>query len=311
MAINRREGIEALAKIDETSRKLQNEGLDREALDCMQLGLLKRRELFGPKSKELSSACRNVGEALNNIALKNISASVPNFNLAIEYLKQAVKLMQNDDAGKHSTFLNFAALYQKRGEPRVALRYLKQVLAIQQSQPGLTSDDKRATVHLNVCATLSCLGKHESALRHAKIAIRILENLLQESSQRTQNDSQGQLTRTTSSSRKMIPDMEAIDENASGLHSVDEQVLFHSDEKIIEILAASYYNAGVEYEHLGDIQTSYHKYQHGNRISASLGDHNAITKALNASSQALVTRIVQWGLVKDIQNANGNLRVAS
>ena len=234
MTMNREQGIEALTKIDETSRKLQRQGLDREALDCMQLGLLKRRELFGPKSKELASACRIVGEALNSIALKNVDAS--NFSDAVEYLKQALKLMQNDDFGRHETYLNFAALHQKKGQPRVVLRYLRQVLTIQSQL--CFSDDIRANVHLNVCATLSRLGKHESALRHAKIAIKILENLIQESPPRNQSDNQDQHRSVDSGPRRMLLDMEAIDENASGVHSIEENLLMNIDAKIILKIAS-------------------------------------------------------------------------
>ena len=297
--MDREQEIEALVKIDKTSLKLQRQGLDREALDCMQLGLLKRKNIFGPKSQELASACKYVGETLNKIALKKANGC--NYDDALVYLKQALKLLQNDDVGKHETYLNFAAIYLKKGKAKVSLHYLRQVLGVQSQ--SCISDEKRAKVHLNICAILSQLGKHESALRHAKIAITILEKSVKDFEAKSEKSRS-----IDTGSRRMVLDMESIDENGSGLYSCEEHLFSDVDSKIIEILAASYYNAGVEFEHLGDIQRSYHKYQQGSRIAASLGCQHDITKTLNESSEALVGKIVKNGIIQDIQSFDGRVQ---
>lgn len=283
---NRKQGIEELTNINETSKRLQKEGLDREALDCMQLGLVKCKEIFGPKSEELTSACRTVANELNNTALKNIHES--HFNEAAKFLKQASLLFRkNDDFGRQQTYQNFALLYQKKGQPKMTLKYLKQVLSIHSKflGPSLDVDDiQRAHVQLNICATLSQLGKHESALRHANLAIRTLKS-------QTNGDTIENHQNYDLSVPRLSLEMDAIGENESGASfiSVEENM----NPKLVEMLALSYYNAGVEYEHLNDIHRSYHAYQQGIEIAFSLGCHHEVTKVLNSSSQELHKRILQ------------------
>jgi len=289
--LNRELGLQALTKIDETSLKLQNQGCDREACDCLLLGLVKRREIFGAKSEELVLACREVGDAFNCIALKYINAS--NFSVALEFLKQAQKLVQNDFHGRKVTYQNFAALYQKKGEPRIALRYLKQLLAIQTE--CCDDADKRANSHLNICASLSQLGKHESALRHAQVAIRIIENQIRGSAD-TEEGSEDENHTQLNTNGTMVMHSIDEDEDESEVHSIEEPDFSGANARFVEALAIAYYNEGVEYEHLGDIHRSYHSYRQGSEMASSLGCHHAISKAFKTSSQAVHQLIVNNGI---------------
>jgi len=57
------------------------------------------------------------------------------------------------------------------GKPLTALQYVDDALRIEISVGGA---DSPATTHLNMCAILSALGRHESALQHAQCALRLL-----------------------------------------------------------------------------------------------------------------------------------------
>lgn len=55
---------------------------------------------------------------------------------------------------------------------RIALQYLEKALIIEKSMPSNIAS--RADTHLNMCAVLSELGRHDVAYEHAKNAIMIV-----------------------------------------------------------------------------------------------------------------------------------------
>jgi hypothetical protein len=57
------------------------------------------------------------------------------------------------------------------GKPLTALQYVDDALRIEISVGGA---DSPATTHLNMCAILSALARHESAIQHAQCALRLL-----------------------------------------------------------------------------------------------------------------------------------------
>ena len=63
-----------------------------------------------------------------------------------------------------------ACLYRRKGQPRTALKLLQKCLA----QTGV--DPLAGDIHLNMCAVLSQLGRHGDALKHARVARRLLCN---------------------------------------------------------------------------------------------------------------------------------------
>ena len=280
MKRNRESEIRGLSKIDETSRKLQEDGFDQEALDCLQLGLLKRRDLFGAKSEEILLECKRVGQVFNDIAGKNVIAS--NFDKALEYLKHAMKIVRKEDKdGILLTLQNFAECYRKMGNLTTATRYLRQAMDAQSELNA--RPDELARSNLNICANLSLLGNHEGALRHAEIAIDILRRDIRDSISPGEHSEREQLEKHVIS--------EYDSDSISISHEGDN--VTYADPKYMETVAVAYYNAGVECEHLGDIKKCYHLFQQGNEVAQSLGVHHAITKVLNESSQAIVKKIVR------------------
>ncbi len=74
-------------------------------------------------------------------------------------------------------FYNFSVNELRIGKLRIALQYLEKALIIEKSMPSNIAS--RADTHLNMCAVLSELGRHDVAYEHAKNAIIIVQgNLL-------------------------------------------------------------------------------------------------------------------------------------
>eukprot|EP00979_Chaetoceros_neogracilis_P013269 scaffold3753_cov411-Chaetoceros_neogracile.AAC.4 len=282
----REEQLKALSKIDETCRKLQDDGFDQEAFDCLQLGLSKRQDLFGPKSNEFDLECKRVGQVFNDIALRNMNNS--NFDKALEYLKHALKIVPKDDkSGKLLILQNVAESHRKTGKLKnlvTATKYLRHVIKMQIELNSLP--DELARSNLNACANLSLLGKHEAALRHAEIAIGILRHEIHDSA--CQRNETGKAC-----DRESSLEMQVGSEDDSDSYSLESDDFANADSKYIETLAVAYYNTGVEHEHLGDIKKCYHFYQQGIIVAHSLGCHHAIGKVLKESSQAVIHKIVR------------------
>ncbi len=68
-------------------------------------------------------------------------------------------------------FLCVCCVSRKRGKLRTALNYCRKALGIESK---VTEKVKSADTHLNLCAILSELGRHEKALVHARIALKQL-----------------------------------------------------------------------------------------------------------------------------------------
>lgn len=65
-----------------------------------------------------------------------------------------------------------ACYYRRVGKLRTALKFLEQALSI---EGRLNKIDTQADTHLNICAVLSQLNKHELALNHAMSAVILLQ----------------------------------------------------------------------------------------------------------------------------------------
>ena len=100
--------------------------------------------------------------------------------LAQELLKKAELFSESNDRMKAVTFNNFACYFRKTNQLRNALTYLEMALeleyrCINQSTDQTVADcltvSNPAEIHLNICAILSQLGKHDLALHHSMKAL--------------------------------------------------------------------------------------------------------------------------------------------
>ena len=73
------------------------------------------------------------------------------------------------------TFNNMACYYRRIGKMRTALNFLQRALTI---ESRLQRPETQADTHLNICAVLSQLNKHELALNHAMSAVILLQEMM-------------------------------------------------------------------------------------------------------------------------------------
>jgi len=163
----------ALQRLDETCAQLQKQGNYLEALECMERGLVLRQHFFGSDSDEVWSACKTVGEMCNLLAMTYLQQE--DFNMVLELLKKAEILTEKDAAGRAATFNNLACYYRRQGKLHAALQYLQKALKIEAKLPNVQNP---ADTHINACAVLSQLGRHQTALEHAQNALILLQEEL-------------------------------------------------------------------------------------------------------------------------------------
>ena len=101
------------------------------------------------------------------------------FHLCRDLLKKAELFSEGNLRIKAITYNNLACLCRKTNKLRNALNYLEMALALEYQ--CLNDSDEDVTqgllvsnpceIHLNICAILSQLGKHDLALHHAMKAL--------------------------------------------------------------------------------------------------------------------------------------------
>ena len=131
--------------------------------------------------KLLSSAifcqCRSYRKVSKTPVIK--SQSVDNFNVALELLRKAETLTEETDRFRAVTYNNFACIFRRTKKLRSALNFLEKALEIEYNYLHYSDEavedclqvSNPCDIHLNICAILSQMGKHELALQHAMKAL--------------------------------------------------------------------------------------------------------------------------------------------
>lgn len=232
----------ALQRLDETSAQLQKQGNYLEALECMERGLVLRQHFFGADSEEVWKACKTVGEMCNLLAMTYLQQE--DFNMVLELLKKAEILTEKDQSGKAATYNNLACYYRRQGKLHAALQYLQKALKIESK---LTNVQNPADTHINACAVLSQLGRHQAALEHGQSALILLQEEL----------------------------LSAPGQGGSAAPPQADR---------IAVLAIAYHNIGVEQEFLKRYEQSILSYKKGVEVAERyLGARHAICITLNNS----------------------------
>mmetsp|Transcript_32618 Transcript_32618/g.49876 ORF Transcript_32618/g.49876 Transcript_32618/m.49876 type:complete len:124 (+) Transcript_32618:327-698(+) len=122
------------------------------------------------------------------------------------------------------TFNNMACYYRRIGKMRTALNFLQRALTI---ESRLQRPETQADTHLNICAVLSQLNKHELALNHAMSAVILLQEMMLR--------------------RKLDPSSAQEDEfEDMPLPTGDGQPPKEQNKDKVAVLAIAYHNMGVE-----------------------------------------------------------------
>lgn len=245
----------ALQRLDDRSTALQREGRYTEALECMEKGLVLRQHFFGAASPEVAQACQTVGEMCNLLAMTYLQQE--QFPVVLELLRKAEILTEQHATGRAVTLNNLACLYRRQGNLHKALTYLTDALKL---EARLEHVANRADTHLNMCAVLSQLGKHQSALGHAQSALILLHEELQLGGSGGGNNSDSPSRKTKSA-------------------KVDTAKLDR-----VAVLGIAYHNVGVEHEFLKCWDQSLMAYKKGVEITTKhLGETHGIVVTLSNS----------------------------
>merc|ERR1719214_369540 len=114
------------------------------------------------------------------------------YKQAFEQLKYAEAiLVANHSEDKPTSLLavtcnNLGCYYKKVGKLHAALSYLRKALKIEVSLQ--TDDVTVAGTHLNICAILSKLEKHDKAVQHALCSLELISNRIAQSESSVQSD---------------------------------------------------------------------------------------------------------------------------
>lgn len=237
----------ALQTLDEKSMRLQETGKYTEALAYMEKALILRQHLFGPTSDQFWTACKTISETCNLLAMGYLQQS--DFPAALELLRKAELLTERDDKARAVTLNNFACYYRRNGNLNKASRYLKEALRLEIQL--IDQQPSRADTHLNMCAVLSEMGRHQNALHHAQSALVLLHEELH------QSEMDGEFASTTRSG---------------------------SSHDRVAVLGIAYHNAGVEQEFLKRLEASIQSYNKGLEYTEQwLGTKHGIVLTLRRS----------------------------
>ena len=129
-----------------------------------------RNELLSPIYAEIAILC-------NVLSMAHLQKE--DFKLCLDLLKKAELFSEGNPRVRAMTYNNFACLFRKTNKLRNALSYLEMALEMEYS--CLNSNEMNVAaallisnpceIHLNICAILSQLNKHEMALHHAMKAL--------------------------------------------------------------------------------------------------------------------------------------------
>eukprot|EP00347_Sterkiella_histriomuscorum_P006593 403352176 len=231
------------------------ENSNEESLDKLEKILQLKQINFGTSSPEYTKTCLQISNICNVLAIELLKTQ--QFQRAHELLKKSELLCENNDYGRAMTYNNFACYYRKQGKLRSALQYLEKALEIEQTLPYHSS---KADTHLNICAVLSQMHKHDIAMHHAQSAIIIAQsNLL----------------------RAFLPNRENhVDVEAQAQLNREIQQNFKDR---IAVLAIAYHNLGVEQEFLKLYHQSLESYRQAKEFAERyLGSSDGITQNLNS-----------------------------
>lgn len=157
------------------------------------------------------------------------------FEAALDFLRKAEVLCQHSTQFKSVTLNNLGCFYRRTGKLRTSLHYLEQALEMELKTENPTSV---ADTHLNLCAVLSQLKKHEEALEHVLMAIVLLQDefvFAEMAARKKQNDM-----------RNSEVDYDEKKNNEQSNKKIGNKKL----EDRAGVLTIAYHNMGVELEFL-------------------------------------------------------------
>ena len=151
-----------------------------------------------------------------------------------------------------------ACYYRRIGKMRTALNFLQRALTI---ESRLQRPETQADTHLNICAVLSQLNKHELALNHAMSAVILLQEMML---------------------RKKLDPQSALEDDLDDAPITSSQNKDANKDKVA-VLAIAYHNMGVEQEFLRSYPAAILSYKKADNFAEkNLGPDDGITQNLRS-----------------------------
>uniref|UniRef100_A0A7S4GGL3 Uncharacterized protein n=1 Tax=Eutreptiella gymnastica TaxID=73025 RepID=A0A7S4GGL3_9EUGL len=220
---------------------------------------------------ELVEMFRNLLLKCNSAAMRCLERSQT--DMARELLEKAERLIEevgtklNADARETqqklqaTTFNNLSCYYSHEGDWDEALRYCTRAYSIEKNNPEATHTDL-ATSSLNMCAILSRVGKHTSAVKHAEAAVERL--------------SQGIQSMDATVAMAKLPHF-----SHQGFAQQDHVV---DADNPYPLLAIAYHNLATELAHCGNRRASKDAIRKALTLANKhLGPHHPTTSAISAA----------------------------
>lgn len=174
----------------------------------------------------------------------------------MELLRKAETLTDEGDKYRAVTYNNFACIFRRTKKLRSALSYLEKALEIEYNYLHFSDESvdeclqvlNPTDIHLNICAILSQMGKHELALQHAMKALILIQDEL----------------------------ITKIMDQENGGHEVKKP------EDRLTVLCIAYHNIAVEQEFLKQYQASLNSYAKAAQSAHKyLGADHPMTQNMN------------------------------
>lgn len=143
-----------------------------------------KKEYFGEKSEGVIKSSNEAAIICNILSMSFLQKE--NFNVSLELLRKAESLTEEGDRFRAVTYNNFACVFRRTKKLRSALSYLEKALEIEYNYLHFSDEtvdeclqvSNPCDIHLNICAILSQMGKHELALQHAMKALILIQDEL-------------------------------------------------------------------------------------------------------------------------------------
>lgn len=192
-------------------------------------------------------------------------------------------LTEEGDRYRAVTYNNFACIFRRTKKLRSALTYLEKALEIEYNYLHFSNQaveeclqvSNPCDIHLNICAILSQMGKHELALQHSMKALILIQDELV--------------------SKVGEPEIEG-DENESGFPQQRKP-----EDRMI-VLCIAYHNIAVEQEFLKQYQASLNSYaKAAQSASKYLGEGHPMTQNMNevlTQATKKIAAIIQKTMVR-------------
>ena len=262
---------EKIKLLEDAANKLKADSNNLEALRKFEEILDLKYRKFGEGSQEVRSTKCEIAILWNILSMDSLQNN--DFELTKKLLKKAEKLAERDYRVLAWTYNNYGCLFRKTKKLRSALTFLLKALEIEYKQLNeseIPVDDQLVSsnpwdIHLNICAILSQMDKHDLALQHAMKALILIQ-----------------------------------DEIVNRMSTQGDQT---PPERLV-VLSIAYHNIGVEYEFLKKYQQALNAYKKSViNAETHLSSSNLMTinmksvydKAINKIAEVILKSVTRKG----------------